>query len=79
MNARLTAVSWVDWKLGARLLLKYPALSIIGGLSLAGAIAIGAVGIEVAEELLSGCRSPKAVESCASRPRTALSPALRPG
>src|SRR5919109_1949426 len=31
MNARLTAVSWLDWKLGARLLLKYPALTIIGG------------------------------------------------
>ena len=39
MNAGLTAVSWLDWKLGARLLLKYPALTIIGGLSLAGAIA----------------------------------------
>jgi putative ABC transport system permease protein len=52
MKARLTAVSWLDWKLGARLLLKYPALTIIGGLSLAGAIAIGAVGIEVADELL---------------------------
>ncbi len=48
----LIAVSWLDWKLGARLLLKYPALTIIGGLSLAGAIAIGAVGIEVADELL---------------------------
>jgi predicted permease len=48
----LTAVSWLDWKLGARLLLKYPALTIIGGLSLAGAIAIGAVGMEVADELL---------------------------
>jgi putative ABC transport system permease protein len=52
MNARLTAVSWLDWKLGARLLLKYPALTIIGGLSLAAAIAIGAVGIELADELL---------------------------
>jgi hypothetical protein len=31
MNAGLTAVSWLDWKLGARLLLKYPALTIIGG------------------------------------------------
>jgi len=48
----LTAVSWLDWKLGARLLLKYPALTIIGGLSLAAAIAIGAVGIELAGELL---------------------------
>ena len=48
----MTAVSWLDWKLGARLLLKYPALTIIGGLSLAAAIAIGVVGIEVAGELL---------------------------
>ena len=55
MNAgrlRSAAVSWLDWKLGARMLLKYPALTIIGGLSLAAAIAIGAVGIEVADELL---------------------------
>src|SRR5437867_4086826 len=48
----MTAVSRLDWKLGARLLLKYPALTIIGGLSLAGAIAIGVVGIELAGELL---------------------------
>jgi predicted permease len=52
MTGGLTAVSWLDWKLGARLLLKYPALSIIAGLSLAAAIAIGSVGIEVADELL---------------------------
>src|SRR5919205_679713 len=45
-------VSWLDWKLGARMLLKYPAFTIIGGLSLAAAIAIGAVGIELADELL---------------------------
>ena len=43
---------WLDWKLGARLLVKYPALTIIGGLSLAAAIAIGVVGIELADELL---------------------------
>ena len=48
----LTVISWLDWKLAARLLLKTPALTIIGGLSLAAAIAIGAVGIEVAGELL---------------------------
>jgi predicted permease len=47
-----TGVSWLDWKLGARMLLKHPALTIIGGLSLAAAIAIGAVGIELADELL---------------------------
>src|SRR6188472_3871175 len=48
----LAAVSWLDWKLGARMLLKHPALTIIGGLSLAASIAIGVVGIEVADELL---------------------------
>src|SRR6187397_14638 len=48
----LAAVSWLDWKLGARMLLKHPALTIIGGLSLAAAIAIGVVGIELADELL---------------------------
>ena len=48
----LTLVSWLDWKLAARLLLKHPALTIVGGLSLAAAMAIGAVGIEVAGELL---------------------------
>jgi predicted permease len=48
----MTAVSWLDWKLGARMLLKHPALTIIGGLSLAAAIALGAVGIELAGELL---------------------------
>jgi putative ABC transport system permease protein len=52
MNPLLTPVSWLDWKLGARMLLKYPALTIVGGLSLAAAIAIGAVGIELADELL---------------------------
>lgn len=48
----MTSLSWLDWKLGARLLLKYPALTIIGGLSLAAAIAIGTIGFEVADELL---------------------------
>ena len=48
----MTVISSLDWKLGARMLLKYPALTIIGGLSLAAAIAIGAVGIEIADELL---------------------------
>jgi putative ABC transport system permease protein len=48
----LSAVSSLDWKLGARMLLKHPALSIIGGFSLAAAIAIGVVGVEIADELL---------------------------
>jgi putative ABC transport system permease protein len=52
MHAGLTAVSWLDWKLGTRMLLRYPALTIIGGLSLAAAMTMGAMGIEVAGELL---------------------------
>lgn len=40
----MTAVSWLDSKRGARMLLKHPALTIIGSLTLAPAIAIGLVG-----------------------------------
>jgi predicted permease len=36
------AMSYLDWKLGARMLLKYPGLSVIGGLTLASAIGLGA-------------------------------------
>jgi putative ABC transport system permease protein len=35
-------MSWLDWKLGARMLAKYPGMSIIGGLTLAAAIGLGA-------------------------------------
>ena len=45
-------ISWLDWKLGARMLVKHPGLSIIGGLTLGAAIAFGAVGMELADELL---------------------------
>ena len=48
----MNIVSSLDWKLGARMLVKHPALTIIGGLSLAAAIAIGVVGVELAGELL---------------------------
>jgi putative ABC transport system permease protein len=44
--------SWLDWKLGTRMLLRHPGLTIIGGLSLAAAIAFGVVGMEIADELL---------------------------
>ncbi|MHB1170459.1 MAG: permease prefix domain 1-containing protein, partial [Longimicrobiales bacterium] len=38
-GTRLTdfRASWLDWKLGGRMLLKYPGLSIIGGITLAAA------------------------------------------
>jgi putative ABC transport system permease protein len=38
----LLRISWLDVKLGARMLVKYPVLSIVGGLGMAVAIAIGA-------------------------------------
>ncbi|HEX6694152.1 MAG TPA: ABC transporter permease [Longimicrobiales bacterium] len=41
-----TGISWIDVKLGARMLRKYPSVSIIGGLALAAAIALGATAFE---------------------------------
>jgi putative ABC transport system permease protein len=35
-------LSWLDWKLGSRMLVKYPGMSIIGGITLAAAIGLGA-------------------------------------
>jgi putative ABC transport system permease protein len=46
--------SWLDWKLGGRMLLKYPGLSIIGGLTLASAIALGAGWFELMWEVRHG-------------------------
>jgi predicted permease len=43
--------SWLDWKLGGRMLLKYPGLSIIGGMTLAAAMALGAGFFEFAWEM----------------------------
>jgi putative ABC transport system permease protein len=42
------AMSYLDWKLGARMLLKYPAMSVIGGVTLAAAIGMGAGWFELA-------------------------------
>ncbi|HEX2168190.1 MAG TPA: ABC transporter permease [Longimicrobiales bacterium] len=43
-GARLAELraSWLDWKLGWRMLLRYPGVSIIGGMTLAAAMALGA-------------------------------------
>jgi hypothetical protein len=61
MNAGLTAASWLDWKLGARLLLKYPALTIIGGLSLGGPSRLGRSASKSPTNCCTnGCRSMKA-------------------
>ena len=35
-------MSWLDFKLGLRMLIKYPGLTLVGGLGMAVAIAIGA-------------------------------------
>ncbi len=43
--------SWLDWKLGGRMLLKYPGLSIIGGVTLAAAMALGTAFFEFAWEM----------------------------
>lgn len=39
----------LDWKLGVRVLLRYPGLSLIGGLALTAAITIGVVRFEVVQ------------------------------
>src|SRR5687768_5117701 len=46
--------SWLDWKLGGRMLLKYPGLSIIGGFTLAAAMGLGAGWFEFSWEMRSG-------------------------
>lgn len=46
------AVSWIDFKLGFRMLVKYPGLTIIGGLAMAFAISVGAGGFELATQYI---------------------------
>ena len=43
----------MDLRLGVRMLLKYPGLTLVGGLSMAFAIAIGAAGFEALTQILS--------------------------
>ena len=52
-GTRLTdfSASWLDWKLGGRMLLRYPGLSIIGGMTLAAAMALGAGFFEFSWEM----------------------------
>jgi putative ABC transport system permease protein len=44
--------SWLDLKLGSRMLLKYPVLTIVGGLSMAFAIWVGAGTFEAIRQLV---------------------------
>lgn len=43
---------WLDFKLGLRLLIKYPGLTLVGGLAIAFAIAVGACVFELVSQLL---------------------------
>ena len=45
-------VSWLDFKLGFRMLARYPGLTIVGGLAFAFAIATGAVAFEFISQVL---------------------------
>jgi predicted permease len=45
--------SWVDFKLGGRMLVKYPGLTLIGGLTLAVAIGVGAAWFEVTRQVVN--------------------------
>jgi predicted permease len=42
--------SWLDFKLGLRLLVRYPGLTVVGGLAMAFAIAVGAGAFEVVRQ-----------------------------
>ena len=61
-------MSWLDVKLGLRMLLKYPGLTIAGGLALAIAIGIGAAGTtSPASSCGRRCRFPTATASSRSK------------
>jgi len=49
---RVSRVSWLDFKLGARMLVKNPGLTLVGGLGMTVAIAIGAASFGVIENLI---------------------------
>ena len=48
----MTGFTWLDAKLAARMLVKHPALSIIGGVAIAFAVAVGAVVFELLTQAL---------------------------
>lgn len=47
-----TGISWLDFKLGARMLVKYPGLTPVGGLAIAFAIWVGAGAFEFVTQVL---------------------------
>ncbi|MEX2284331.1 MAG: ABC transporter permease [Gemmatimonadota bacterium] len=46
-------MSWLDFRLGFRMLVKYPGLTIVGGLAIALAIAVGAFAFEFGAQVMS--------------------------
>jgi predicted permease len=46
-------ISWMDIKLGVRMLVKYPGLTLVGGLAMAFAIAVGAAAFEFVNQIVS--------------------------
>ena len=46
-------MSWMDLKLGLRMLIRYPGLTIVGGLAMAFAIAVGAAAFEFLNQVVS--------------------------
>src|SRR5687767_14798124 len=46
-------VSWLDFKLGFRMLARYPGLTLVGGLAMAFAIWVGAATFELATQIIS--------------------------
>src|SRR5688572_26796359 len=49
--ARRLVASWLDFKLGGRMLVRYPGLTLAGGLAFALAIAVGAARLEMFTQL----------------------------
>jgi putative ABC transport system permease protein len=51
-SSKTGVVSWLDFKLGFRMLVKHPALTVIATIAVAFAIAVGTVGFEIARQAL---------------------------
>jgi predicted permease len=49
---RMLPVSWLDFKLGLRMLVRYPGLTLVGGLSMAFGIAAGAGGYGIRTQMI---------------------------
>jgi len=54
---RMPPVSWLDFKLGVRMLARYPGMTAVGGTAMALGIALGAGGLHLFGELVAPARS----------------------